>query len=61
MDTFIKYVENKQKIIREREENMTVNQILEMQRKVAQKASNEWKYEFRKQINLLKKRIEIDL
>ena len=32
-----------------------------MQRKISQKASNEWKYEFRKQVNLLKKRIEIDI
>ena len=40
---------------------MTVNQNLEMQRKVAQKTNNEWKQEFRKQINLLKKRVEIDI
>ena len=32
-----------------------------MKRKISQKASNEWKYEFRKQVNLLKKRIEIDI
>lgn len=35
LSTFTKYVEDRQRIIREREEKMTVNQILEMQRKVA--------------------------
>ena len=57
----MKYDQEKQKLIREKEEKMTVQQILLMQRKISQKASNEWKYEFRKQVNLLKKRIEIDI
>ena len=61
LGTFIKYVKETQKIIREKEEKMSVQQVIDMHRKIAKKASTEWKYEFRKQINLLKKRVEIGI
>lgn len=45
----------------ERLDNMTTDQLLDWRMKQAQKANKDWKWEFQRQQNLLKKQISISL
>ena len=40
---------------------MSIKEVLDQQFKISKKANNEWKYEFRRQENLLKKQVVLNV